>query len=125
VTGRVLLVEDDRALLRVMEVNLAARGYRVDLATDAESALARAMHRPDLIILDLGLPGRDGAEVVASVRAFSEVPILAILSDIRAAEALRAGADDYLAKPFGMDRLVARIRAMERAAGLHSGAGAR
>jgi two-component system KDP operon response regulator KdpE len=111
VTGRVLLVEDDRALLRVMEVNLAARGYSVDLATTGESALTQAMHHPDLIILDLGLPDQDGADVVASVRVFSDVPILVILDDIQAADALRAGADDYLVKPFGIDKLVARARA--------------
>jgi len=75
------------------------------------AALARASHGPDLIILDLGLPDQDGAEVVASVRAFSEVPILVILEDIRAADALRAGADDYLVKPFGIDKLIARVRA--------------
>jgi len=112
VTRRVLLVEDDRALLRVMEVNLAARGYRVDLATTGESALTEAMHHPDLIILDLGLPDQDGVDVVASVRVFSDVPILVLLDDIRAAEALRAGADDYLVKPFGIDTLVARVRAV-------------
>jgi two-component system, OmpR family, KDP operon response regulator KdpE len=110
-TGRVLLVEPDPALRRVMEVNLTARGYQVDLATTGASALASAGHRPDLVILDLGLPHQDGAEVVASLRALSDVPILVILEDIRAADALRAGADDYLVKPFGIDKLVARARA--------------
>jgi two-component system, OmpR family, KDP operon response regulator KdpE len=113
VTARVLLVEDDRAMLRLIEVNLRARGYRVDLAATGASGLARATHPPDLIILDLGLPDLDGAELIASVRAWSRVPILAISArdDLRAADALRAGADDYLAKPFGIDKLVARVRA--------------
>jgi len=112
-TGRVLLADDDHALLRVLEINLAARGYQVDVATTGEAALTRAMRHPDLIVLDLGLPDLDGTEVIASVRVFSDVPILAISAqdDQRAAAALRAGADDYLAKPFSIDRLVTRVRA--------------
>ncbi len=115
-TGRVLIVEDQRALRRVLELSLAARGYQVDSAASGASALdlARQCH-PRLIILDLGLPDMDGLEVVARVRAVCAVPILVISArdaEVAKIGAMDAGASDYLAKPFGMDELVRRVRAI-------------
>lgn len=114
-TGRILLVEDQRPLRRVLELSLAARGFEVDQAATGQSALDVARRRPpDLIILDLGLPDMDGVEVITEVRAFASVPILVIsardagLAEVRA---LAAGADGYLAKPFAIGDLVGRVRA--------------
>jgi two-component system, OmpR family, KDP operon response regulator KdpE len=112
--GRLLVVDDDAALRRVLEVHLAARGYQVDLAATGESAVRLARRRPDLIVLDLMLPDLDGLEVITYVRTFSAVPIVVISAretQEATAEALSAGADDYVVKPFGIDDLVARIRA--------------
>jgi two-component system KDP operon response regulator KdpE len=115
---RVLAVDDEAPILRALSANLAARGYEVDLATTGEQALAlAAQHRPDVVILDLGLPGMDGIDVVRGLRGWTSVPI--IILSARGAEsdkvaALDAGADDYVAKPFGMDELLARLRAATR-----------
>jgi two-component system KDP operon response regulator KdpE len=115
--GRLLVVDDDAALRRVLELNLAARGYQVDLAATGELALGLARRRPDLIIVDLVLPDMDGLEIISYVRTFSAVPIV-VISAREAGEAtavaLRAGADGYVEKPFGIDDLVARIRAAFR-----------
>ena len=115
---RVLVVDDEAPIRRALEANLRARGYDVDLASTGEQALDLAAKRhPDAVILDLGLPGMDGIDVVRGLRGWSAVPIL-ILS-ARGAEpdkvaALDEGADDYVAKPFGMDELLARLRAALR-----------
>jgi two-component system KDP operon response regulator KdpE len=115
---RVLVVDDEPQMLRTLEVNLVARGYLVDLARSGEIALdlARRTH-PDLVILDLGLPGMDGVEVVRSLRQWSKVPILILSAretERAKVTALDAGADDYVTKPFGMAELVARVRAALR-----------
>jgi two-component system KDP operon response regulator KdpE len=112
--GRLLVVDDDAALRRVLEVNLAARGYEVDLAATGELALGLARRRPDLIVLDLVLPDMDGLEIISYVRSFSDVPIVVISvreAEKATADALSAGADGYVVKPFGIDDLVARIGA--------------
>ncbi len=118
--SRILIVDDDRQLLRALRINLVARGYEVVLAPDGASGLAMAgQHRPDLVIVDLGLPDIDGVEVVTGIRGWSVVPII-VLSARHAEQAkvnaLDAGADDYVTKPFGIDELLARIRAALRRA---------
>ncbi|HEY6481327.1 MAG TPA: response regulator [Streptosporangiaceae bacterium] len=113
--GRVLVVDDQPAMRRVLELSLAAHGYRVDSAATGAAALARARQEPpDLMILDLGLPDLDGLQVIAEVRTFSAVPIVVMSArDAEAAEARAraAGADDYLTKPFEIGQLVSRVRA--------------
>lgn len=110
----VLVVDDEAAILRTMEVNLKARGYQVDLAVSGTQALAMAARRhPDAIVLDLGLPDIDGIEVIRGLRGWTAVPIIVLSA--RTAEgqkvaALDAGANDYVTKPFGMDELMARLR---------------
>lgn len=115
---RILVVDDEPQLLRALGTNLKARGYAVDLAPTGEAALALAARKhPDLVILDLGLPGMDGVDVIHGIRGWSSVPIvvLSVRETERAkVEALDAGADDYVTKPFGMDELLARIRAALR-----------
>ena len=114
----VLVVDDDPQLRRAMEVNLRIRGYTVVLAVDGPDAVRQASaHRPDLIVLDLGLPGLDGLDVIAAVRGWSDVPIMVLSAredETDKVAALDAGADDYVTKPFGMDEAVARVRAMLR-----------
>jgi two-component system KDP operon response regulator KdpE len=115
---RVLVVDDEPQILRTLKTNLSARGYDVDTAADGESALALASrHHPDLVILDLGLPGMDGVDVIAGLRGWTEVPILVLSAreqEAHKVQALDAGADDYVTKPFGMDELLARVRAAVR-----------
>jgi two-component system KDP operon response regulator KdpE len=117
---RVLAVDDDPPILRALATNLRARGYTVDLATTGEAALDLAMrHPPDVVILDLGLPGISGLEVIHGLRGSSSVPIVILSAREAQAEkvaALDAGADDYVTKPFGMDELLARLRAALRRA---------
>jgi two-component system KDP operon response regulator KdpE len=116
----VLVVDDEAPIQRALFANLRARGYDVHLAKTGEQALQlAARHHPDAVILDLGLPGMDGTEVVRGLRGWSSVPI--IILSARDAErdkvaALDAGADDYVPKPFGMDELLARLRAALRRA---------
>jgi two-component system KDP operon response regulator KdpE len=116
--SRVLVVDDEEPIRRALGTNLRARGYQVDLAATGEQALdLAAHHHPDLVILDLGLPGIDGIDVVRGLRGWSTVPI--VILSARGAEAdkvdaLDAGADDYVAKPFGMGELLARVRAALR-----------
>jgi two-component system, OmpR family, KDP operon response regulator KdpE len=112
---RLLVVEDQQSIRRVIELSLAARSYQVDVAATGAAALSLARRRgPDLIILDLGLPDMDGLAVITAVRAFSAAPIVVISardSGPAEAAAMAAGADGFLAKPFGMDDLVALVRA--------------
>jgi two-component system KDP operon response regulator KdpE len=118
--ARVLVCDDEPQIRRALGVNLRARGYEVDLAADGETALAlAARHHPDVVVLDLGLPGIDGVEVIEGLRGWSDVPILVLSArEAEAAKvaALDAGADDYVTKPFGMDELLARLRAALRRA---------
>jgi two-component system KDP operon response regulator KdpE len=115
---RVLIVDDDRQLLRALAINLRARRYDVDTASDGRSALATAGRRPpDLVILDLGLPDLNGVEVVTGLRGWCSAPVIVLSARDAQADkvaALDAGADDYVTKPFGMDELLARIRAALR-----------
>ena len=115
---RVLAVDDEPPILRALATNLRARGYDVDLATTGEAALELASrHAPDVVILDLGLPGMSGLEVIHGLRGWSTVPILILSAREAQADkvaALDAGADDYVTKPFGMDELLARLRAALR-----------
>jgi two-component system, OmpR family, KDP operon response regulator KdpE len=116
--SRVLVVDDEPPILRALATNLRARGYTVDVAPTGEEALAlAARHRPDAVILDLGLPGISGIEVIEGLRGWTAVPVI-ILSAREAEQekvaALDAGADDYVTKPFGMDELLARLRAALR-----------
>jgi two-component system KDP operon response regulator KdpE len=114
----VLVVDDEPQILRALRVNLAARSYEVLTASNGRQALdAAARHHPDIIVLDLGLPDMDGVEVVRGLRGWTEVPII-ILSgrsqSVAKVQALDAGADDYVTKPFNVDELLARIRAVAR-----------
>ena len=115
---RVLVVDDEPQILRALSINLRARGYEVDLAPSGEQALQLAAHHhPDVVVLDLGLPGIDGVEVIEGLRGWSTVPIIVLSVRDREADkvaALDAGADDYVTKPFGMDELLARMRAALR-----------
>lgn len=117
-TARVLVVDDEAPILRALVANLRARGYQPDAAATGEDALKlAAKHHPDAVVLDLGLPGMSGIEVIRGLRGWTRVPI--IILSARGAErdkvaALDAGADDYVTKPFGMDELFARLRAALR-----------
>jgi two-component system KDP operon response regulator KdpE len=109
---RVLVVDDEPAILRTVRANLGRRGFDVAVATNGEDAIAQA-DRQDLIVLDLGLPDRDGLEVIRSIRAHSQTPIIVLSvrnSEREKVRALELGADDYLTKPFGVEELVARVR---------------
>jgi two-component system KDP operon response regulator KdpE len=112
---KVLIVEDDTQLLKALRINLSARGYQVFTATDGATALTVASRNPpDLTILDLGLPDMHGVTVVEGLRGWSAVPVIVLSArhaEADKVEALDAGADDYITKPFGMDELLARIRA--------------
>ena len=114
----VLIVDDEPAIRRLLRTNLGAQGYRTLEAATAVQALARiAADRPDVVILDLGLPDRDGLDVIRAVRAGSAVPIVVLTSreaERAKVEALDLGADDYVTKPFGMEELMARLRAALR-----------
>jgi two-component system KDP operon response regulator KdpE len=117
---RVLIVEDEPQLRRALGINLRARHYEIETVGDGASALkAAAASPPDLVILDLGLPDMDGNEVVHGLRGWTRVPIIILSArDTQhdKVNALDAGADDYLSKPFGMDELLARMRAALRRA---------
>jgi two-component system, OmpR family, KDP operon response regulator KdpE len=116
----VLIVDDEPQILRGLRTNLAARGYDVDTAPDGEQALdIAARKRPDIVILDLGLPGIDGIDVIRGIRAWSAMPIIVLSAREQEPDkiaALDAGADDFVTKPFGMGELLARLRAAERRA---------
>jgi two-component system, OmpR family, KDP operon response regulator KdpE len=126
---RVLIVDDEPQILRALRINLHARGYEVHTAADGAQALhVAASAHPDLLVLDLGLPDMDGVEIIRSLREWSPVPIVVLSgrADSRdKVDALDAGADDYVTKPFGVDELLARIRAVGRRHATHASATAR
>jgi len=115
---RILVVDDEPQIRKALSVNLTARGYEVDLAESGEEALARAASNPpDLVLLDIGLPGIDGVAVVEGLRGWTTVPIIMLSvrdSEADKVRALDAGADDYVTKPFGMNEVLARLRAALR-----------
>jgi two-component system KDP operon response regulator KdpE len=114
----ILAVDDEPHVLEALSTILEARGYRVRVAPNGPMALDEiAIERPDVVLLDLAMPGLDGVEVCRRVRAYSRVPILvlsALSDEARKVRALDAGADDYVTKPFGVEELLARIRAAIR-----------
>jgi len=118
---RVLVVDDEPQILRALRINLRVRQYEVfTAATGAEALDVAGRHPPDLVILDLGLPDLSGLEVIAGLRGWTSVPIVVLSGRADSAdkvEALDAGADDYVTKPFAMDELLARMRAALRRAG--------
>ncbi|TWP51208.1 response regulator [Lentzea tibetensis] len=114
----VLVVDDEPQIVRALRINLSARGYDVLTAHSGAEALRLAADgKPDVVVLDLGLPDVDGTEVIAGLRGWTSVPIIVLSARTDSAdkvEALDAGADDYVTKPFGMDELLARLRAAVR-----------
>ena len=118
---RILIADDDPQFLRALRITLGARGYEVLLARDGQHALEMAIdHKPDIILLDLGMPRLDGVKVIEAVRGWSSAPILVISGRSGSAEKVEApdaGADDYVTKPFSMDELLARIRVLTRRIG--------
>jgi two-component system KDP operon response regulator KdpE len=117
-SGRVLIVEDEPALLRALRIDLRARGYEVITASAGREALVEAARRPpDAVLLDLGLPDLDGTDVIRELRAWSAVPVIVLSGRAGSGDKIRAldaGADDYVTKPFAMEELVARLRAVLR-----------
>jgi two-component system, OmpR family, KDP operon response regulator KdpE len=114
----VLVVDDEPQIVRALRINLRARHYDVYVAQTGAQALEEAAHHPpDLVILDLGLPDLDGVEVIGGLRGWTDAPIIVLsgrADSTDKVEALDAGADDYVTKPFGMDELLARMRAVVR-----------
>lgn len=114
----ILVVEDDKTVQNLMVTTLKAHDYRYLTAINGETAILEASsHNPDIILLDLGLPDIDGIEVIRKIRTWSNVPIIIISArteDADKVEALDAGADDYLTKPFSVEELLARLRVTER-----------
>ena len=115
---RVLVVDDDPSLVRTLQINLRARGYGVLIARDGRTALqVTEEETPDIVVLDLGLPDLDGISVLRRLRTFTAVPVVVLSarhSSDDKVEALDLGADDYVTKPFGVEELMARIRAALR-----------
>ncbi|MGI8329291.1 response regulator [Actinomadura scrupuli] len=115
---RILVVDDEPQILRTLSLNLRARSYEVRTVPEGRQALGQAAGwHPDLIILDLGLPDLDGVEVIEGLRGWTQVPIIVLSGRVGSrekVEALDAGADDYMIKPFGIEELLARIRAVTR-----------
>jgi two-component system, OmpR family, KDP operon response regulator KdpE len=118
---KVLVVDDEPQIRRALRTSLEAHGYEVSaVGTGSEGVVGVAELSPDLVLLDLGLPDLDGTEVIARIRAFSEVPVIVLSvreSQADKVAALDAGADDYVTKPFGMEEVLARARAALRRAG--------
>jgi two-component system, OmpR family, KDP operon response regulator KdpE len=116
--NRVLVIDDDQQLTRALGISLRARGYHVEVAADGACGLAAASKHPfDVVVVDLGLPDMDGVDIVRGVRGWSGMPIIVLSARETQGdkvEALDAGADDYVTKPFGMDELLARLRAALR-----------
>src|ERR1700746_3108294 len=117
---RVLVADDDQQLLRALRINLSVRGYEVTTAASGSAGRrARAAHPPDVVILELGLPDISGVEVLAGLRGWMSAPVIVLSARTDSADkvgALDAGADDYIKKPFGLNQLVARLRAAVRRA---------
>jgi two-component system, OmpR family, KDP operon response regulator KdpE len=117
---KVLVIDDEPSILRALRINLSARDYEVTTASDGTSGLAAvSRERPDVLILDLGLPDMDGTDVIHGVRGWTSTPIIVLSvwgQEHQKVAALDAGADDYVTKPFGMDELLARLRAAVRRA---------
>lgn len=115
---RVLVVDDEPALARALRINLTARGFDVAVAsTGAQALTLAARHRPDVVVLDLGLPDMDGRTVLDGLRGWTNVPVIVLSARTDAmdkVDALDAGADDYVTKPFGMEEFLARLRAAVR-----------
>ena len=115
---RVLVVEDEPQIVRALVINLRARRYEVDAAPDGATALRlAAAHKPDVVLLDLGLPDMDGVDVIKGLRGWTRSPILVLSARQTSEEKVRsldAGADDYVTTPFSMDELLARLRAAVR-----------
>ncbi|MBC9944342.1 response regulator transcription factor [Leucobacter sp. cx-328] len=115
---KILIADDDPQILRALRITLTAKGYTVFIANDGAQAIAAAIdHHPDIYLLDLGMPQLDGIEVIQAIRGWSQAPILVVSGRSGAAdkvEALDAGADDYITKPFAVEELLARIRALSR-----------
>ncbi|QFZ22797.1 response regulator [Saccharothrix syringae] len=122
---KVLVVDDEPQIVRALRINLSARGYSVLTAHDGLAALKVAAEgKPDVVVLDLGLPDVDGTDVIAGLRGWTTVPIIVLSARVDSTdkvEALDAGADDYVTKPFGMDELLARLRAAVRRAAVVEG----
>ena len=118
---KVLIADDDPQLVRALRITLAAHGYDVVAASDGAAAIAAAAQaHPDLVLLDLGMPRLDGVQVIEAIRGWSNVPILVVSGRTGSADkvdALDAGADDYVTKPFQIDELLARLRALSRRQG--------
>jgi two-component system, OmpR family, KDP operon response regulator KdpE len=123
--GLILVVEDEPALLRALEINLRARGYEVMTSSTGEAALVEAARRPpEAVLLDLGLPDLNGTEVIRRLRVWSAAPVIVLSGRTGSGDkigALDAGADDYVTKPFAMEELMARLRAALRRDARHSG----
>ena len=116
--SRVLIVDDEPQILRALRINLQARQYDVATASDGREALREARSsRPDVVVLDLGLPDMDGVDVIRHLRTWTPVPIVVLSGRVTSndkVDALDAGADDYVTKPFNLNELLARIRAVTR-----------
>lgn len=114
----ILIADDDPQILRALRITLTAKGYEIFTAADGAQAITAAIdHHPDIFLIDLGMPELDGVEVIHGIRGWSQAPILVVSGRAGAAdkvEALDAGADDYITKPFAVEELLARIRALTR-----------
>jgi two-component system KDP operon response regulator KdpE len=120
---RILVVDDEPQILRALRINLVARHYDVQVAADGGAALRQAADwHPDLVVLDLGLPDIDGVDVIHGLRGWTNIPIIVLsgrTGNQEKVDALDAGADDYVTKPFGIDELLARVRAVSRRVAVH------
>jgi len=115
---KILIADDDPQMLRALRITLTARGYDVTTAADGTAALDAAIAtHPDIVVIDLGMPGLTGVEVIEALRGWTQIPVLVVSGRSESwdkVEALDAGADDYVTKPFSADELLARIRALSR-----------